>query len=140
MTIKATSEDTRLDDEPVGLPSPGVHVLACTVRRTPMNTDAIFAAFKKTMGFPPEATAGYIQSGQRFPDKVLAELEANGHKQEYSRSAWVEMYVINPGGRALGQQVHESGWACDAFPVSSEFDLQPTHWTELSDEQATIEL
>lgn len=127
--LNATSEAVRLGSEPVGLPEFGKRVLACTVRRKPMDTEAIFKAFKKVMKFGDVATAEFIQSGEPFPEKVLTELEANGHVQGFTRSAWVEMYRVEE--RAPSQQVHgETRWACDAFPVSEAFDLVPTHWTE----------
>ena len=135
--FNATSVEVRLDDEPVALPGFGVRVLACTVRRTPFETEATFKAFAKKGPFAAigdakvreQAVADFILSGQRFPAEVLAELKAQGHEQQYSRSALVEMYRVEE--RAKGQQVHgETRWACDAFPVNDAFDLVPTHWIE----------
>lgn len=110
------------------LPPLGVKVFGCTVRPTPMNTEAIFKAFAAA-GFNAAAAAGFIQSGEPFPAKVLAALEKAGHKQEYTRSALVEMYRVDANERAQGQHLTPDGWACDAFPLSGEFDLLPTHWT-----------
>lgn len=138
--LNATSKETQLDDEPVGLPPLGKHVLACTVRKTPFPTDATFAAFRKA--YKPfsalgekdreAAVAGYIMSGENFPPEVLAELMAQGHEQQYTRSTWVEMYLIDPELREKGQQVHKAtGWVCDAMPVDDHFDLVPTHWADV---------
>ena len=76
--LNATSEAVRLDDEPVTLPPVGKRVLACTIRKRPMLTTAVFEAFRKFKPFekleagPGKsyecAVAAYIESGD-----VLAE-------------------------------------------------------------------
>jgi hypothetical protein len=127
--LTATHEDYRLGSEPVGLPEIGVPVLACTVRRKPMNTEAVFKAFAKAMKFNDAATAGFIQSGAPMPAAVLKELAANGHEQEYSRSAFVEMRRIDANDKEKGQhRDRENGWVCDAMPLLGEYDTVPTHW------------
>lgn len=136
--MTACNDDVRVADEPVGLPPLDVAVFACTIRRRPMDSDAIHAAFAdaglgKLRGTVNPVAGEFLATGRPLPAEVLALLEESGHKQEFSRSARVEMRRIDPATRQKGQHVGEGGWVCDAMPLGVEYDLVPTHW-ELASE------
>lgn len=132
MRATACSEADRISDEPVGLPDYGVRVLACTVRKRPFPTEAIFQAAEAAGVHDARNTmVMLIRAGLPWPPAVLDELAKAGHVQQYAQSARLEMYRIPFDQRARGQALAKDGWTCDALQLSPDYDTVPSHWWPL---------